>query len=265
MSRRTIKKLLLSLIVVGALGSFTARGTFAVLNGETANSNNALATGTLKATETWLSATGSGDLTCNSQDASLNLNTGCFTIQSDTTQMFPIASASGGALPSANTYESAHISIQNTGTLPATLYVYMPSATYATTTGTATNTTLTAVNPTCPGTASGVVPVSPNPTCTAGGIDLFIQETNAPTGSPRTYTNLSSCVWPASTSTACTFQDNSFEQFWSNYNPQTSALSLGSIAAGATRYFQVAVAEPQNAALGLEGQTATFALYWYLQ
>jgi len=33
MSSTTIKKLLLSLVVVGVLASFTAHGTFAVLNG----------------------------------------------------------------------------------------------------------------------------------------------------------------------------------------------------------------------------------------
>jgi len=172
-SRRTIKKLLLSLIAVGVLASFTARGTFAIFNTETTNPANSLATGT--------------------------------------------------------------------------------------------NTTLTAVNPCCPGTSSGVVPVAPNPTCSTGSLDLYLQETNAPSGSPRTYTNLSSCLWPASTSASCTFANDSFESFWSSFNPQTSALSLGSIAAGATRYFQVAVGEPSNALLGLEGQTATFALYWYLQ
>lgn len=261
MSRRTIKKLLLSLIVVGALASFTARGTFAIFNTETSNPANSLATGTMKSTETWLNPSGSGDVTCNSQDASLNLNTGCFTILSDTTPMYPIS----GPSPNPGTYETAHISITNTGTLPATLYTSMPSCTYATSTGTPTNTTFTAVNPCCPGTSSGVVPVSPNPTCSTGSLDLYLQETNAPSGAPRTYTNFSSCLWPASSSASCTFANDSFESFWSSFNPQTTALSIGSIAAGATRYFQVAVAEPSNAALGLEGQTATFALYWYLQ
>lgn len=264
MSRRTIKKLLLSLIVVGVLASFTARGTFAVFNSETQNSANSLATGTLKTTETWLSSTGSSDQTCNSQDASLNLNTGCFTILGDLSQMYPITSPSGGSLPNPGTYQTAHISFANTGSLPGTLYVYMLSCTYAQT-GTATNTGFTPDNPCCPSTSSGVVPVSPNPTCQPGGLDLFLQETGAPSGSPRTYTNNASCLYPASSSAACTFQDNSFASFWTNYNPQTSALSLGSVAAGATRYFQVAVAEPQNAGSGLEGQQATFALYWYLQ
>jgi len=36
-SSKSIKKLLLSLLVVGVLGSFTARGTFAVFNSSTQN------------------------------------------------------------------------------------------------------------------------------------------------------------------------------------------------------------------------------------
>jgi len=47
MSSKTVKKLLLSLIVVGILGSFTAGGTYALLTGEGSNPNDSIASGTL--------------------------------------------------------------------------------------------------------------------------------------------------------------------------------------------------------------------------
>lgn len=270
MSSKTIKKLLLSLIVVGILSSFTARGTFAVLNGETRNANDSNASGTLTLTETWLGSASNGSLdhVCNSKDVSLNVNTGCFTILTDTTQMFPISSAAEPPLPASNTYETAYVSIQNTGTLPATLKVDMPSCTYAATSGAPTTPapSWSAVNPCCPNTTSGVTPGGGNPSCTTGSLDFFIQETNAPTGSPtRSYTTPSSCVWPASPSAACTFATDSLESFWTAHHDTSSYLSLGNIAAGATRYFQIATAEPSNALQGLQGQTATFALYWHAE
>lgn len=256
MSSKTVKKLLLSLIVVGALGSFTARGTYALLTGEGSNPNDSIASGTLTLTETLTPASGS-DTACTSQSGALNVNTGCFTILSSTTAMYPIPSAS----PAASTYQSAHLSVQNTGSLPETLKIYMPSCTASATAGTATYTGA-AVNPCCPGTSSGALPSGP---CTAGSLDFLIQETNAPTGSPRTWTDLSSCIWPISASAACTLVDDQLGSFWAGYHDNTHYLSLGSIAAGATRYFQIAVAEPMDAANGLQGQTATFALYWHAE
>jgi hypothetical protein len=260
MSSRTIKKLLLSLIVVGILASFTAKGTFAVLNGEGTNPANSIASGTLTLTETLTPATGS-DTPCTTQSGSVNVNTGCFTILSDTTKMYPIPSAAQPPLPASTTYQSAHISVQNTGSLALTLKLYMPSCTYATTSGAPTF-SWSAINPCCPGTTSGTLPSAP---CSAGSLDFFIQETNAPTGSPRTWTTLSSCVWPASTSAACTLSDDSLGGFWAGHHDNTHYLSLGTIAAGATRYFQIALAEPSDAANGLQGQTPTFALYWHAE
>jgi len=258
MSPKTVKKLLLSLIVVGILGSFTVGGTFAVLNGEGSNPNDSIASGTLTLTET-LTPTNPPDTTCLSQNGTLNVNTGCFTILSSATVMYPIPSAAQPPLPAASTYQSAHISIQNSGTLPETLKLYMPSCTYATTTGAPSP---GGTNPCCPGTASGALPAGP---CNAGSLDFFIQETNAPTAPPRTWTNLASCIWPVSAVAACTLSDDQLGGFWALHHDNTHYLSLGTIAAGATRYFQIAVAEPFDAANGLQGETATFALYWHAE
>src|SRR5438874_13474498 len=146
MSSKTIKKLLLSLIVVGALGSFTARGTYALLTGEGSNPNDSIASGTLTLTETLTPAVIGSDTACTSQSGALNVNTGCFAILSSATAMYPIPSAS----PAASTYQSAHLSVQNTGSLPETLRIYMPSCAASATSG-APAFSWTAINPCCPG------------------------------------------------------------------------------------------------------------------
>jgi hypothetical protein len=252
MSSKTIKKLLLSLIVVGALASFTVGGTFAVLKGETSNSNDSLASGSL----TMDNSVGSG-AACHSQSGALNVNTGCTTLFSSGL-MYPIPSAAEPPLPASTTYTSTIVTIKNTGTLPATLSTYLAACASSTTTG-APSFSWSAINPCCPG---GAFP------CTdglKGSLDFFVQECSAVT-LPSTCTSpLAACQWPVSTTTACTFVDDSLGDFNSFHHDNTHYLSLGPIAAGATRYFQIAAAEPSDAVNGLQGQTATLSLYWHEQ
>jgi hypothetical protein len=242
MSSRTIKKLLLSLVVVGLLGSFTARGTYALLNGEARNPNDQLASGTLLMDN---SVYGGAQQPCSSKSVSLNVNTGCDSIFTSGL-LYPIPTASEPPLPATSTYVYGDVTITNSGTLPATLSIYMPNCTPGTTNG-YPGASWTAINP-------------------CGSLDLFIQEYTgglpAPEGSG---TATSSCAWPASTSAACTFVDASLGGFDSQYYDNTHYLSLGSIAGGASRYFRIAVAEPGDASNGLQGQTATFAIYWHME
>ena len=99
-----------------------------------------------------------------------------------------------------------------------------------------------------------------------GSLDLFIQEYTGALPAPEgAGTAANSCIWPASTSAACTFVDDSFGDFNSLHHDNTNYLSLGSIAAGASRYFRIAVAEPSDAGNGLQGQMATFAIYWHME
>ncbi|HEY5098829.1 MAG TPA: hypothetical protein VII54_02110 [Gaiellaceae bacterium] len=253
MPAKTIKKLLLSLIVMGILGSFTAGGTYALLTGQGSNPNNSIASGSLLMDNT----VGAGSA-CHSQSGALNINTTCDTLFTSGL-LYPIPSAAEPPLPASTTYAFANVTIKNSGTLPETFKIYMPSCTYAVN-GSFPAVSWAAINPCCPGTASGALPAGP---CTSGSLDFIVQEY---TSSAFT-TALSACVWPVSIAAACTFQADSFGSFWSGHHDNTHYLSLGStpLAAGSSRYFQIAVAEPTAAANGLQGQTATFSLYWHAE
>jgi hypothetical protein len=254
MSVKTIKKLLLSLIVVGILGSFTVGGTYALLSGESSNPNDSIASGTLVMDNT----VGAGTA-CHSQGGALNINTTCDTLFTSGL-LYPIPNAAQPPLPANTTYAFANVTIKNAGTLPATFSIYMPSCTFAVNASAPTFTGWTAINPCCPGTTSGALPGGP---CTSGSLDFFVQEY---TSSAFT-TTMSACVWPVDAANACTLQADSLGSFWAGHHDTTHYLSLGStpLAAGSSRYFQIALAEPSNAANGLQGQTATFSLHWHAQ
>lgn len=271
MSSRSIKKLLLSLIVVGVLASFTARGTFAVLNSSTRNPVS-IATGSILMTN---SVGGGANCYSDLVAANKNVNTGC-TQPFSTSTLSPITSSTPPTPPQTTvayadiTITSAGLPVSTNSTLPATLMVYMPNC------DASNNATVGAYlgggNPCCPGDAfgAGVLPgsVGACPTTPYHSLDFFIQEYNA-----GFTTANASCIWPINAGTACTFQNDSLGTFWAQYDVTSASpsplvpkyLSLGSLAAGASRYFQIALAEPSTGTNinGLQGQTATLALIWH--
>ena len=264
MASKTAKKLLLSVIVVGVLGSFTARGTFAVLNGSTNHANNSISSGSIL----MANSVGGGpncysDLTA----ANDNVNTSCTQLFS-TGPLYPIA-GSTPPTPPQTTVAYADMTISSAGlplaggnptasTLPATLMVTMPNCDASDTTGAGFT---GGTNPCCPGDAfgAGVLPASVA-NCPTGSLDFFIQEYT----SSAFATTTGSCAYPAQAS-PCTFQDDTLGGFFGNYHDNTHYFSLGSIAAGATRYFRIGVAEPIDASNGLLGETATLSLDWHME
>lgn len=266
MSRRTIKKLLLSLIVVGVLGSFTARGTFAVLNGSTSNSNTSISSASILMAN---SVNGGANCYSDLTAANKNVNASCTQFFS-TGLLYPITTSTPPTPPQ-TTVAYANVTITSAGlplvggtptasTRPATLEVSMPNCDASNTaTAGAYN---GGMNPCCPGDAfgAGVLPGSVG-NCPTGSLDFFIQEyTSAAFTTPT-----SSCVFPVSASSSCTFQDNSLGQFFGNYHDTSHYLSLGALAAGASRYFRIGVAEPIDASNSLQGETATLSLYWHME
>jgi hypothetical protein len=258
MSSKTIKKLLLSLIVVGILGSFTARGTYAIFNGQTGNSNQSISSGTILMTNSV-----AGGSTCYSTDtpANLNINTSCSTLFTSGL-LYPITSSTPPAYPS-TTVAYSDVTIASAGrtaslaptssTLNSTLSLYMSNCDASQTTGSPAP---GGTNPCCPGLASGL-PAGPCPT---GSLDFFIQEyDDAAFTSAKT-----SCLYPADGSNACTFATDSLGNFFAPYHDNTHYFPLGTITAGTSRYFRIGVAEPINAANTLQGETATFSLYWHM-
>jgi hypothetical protein len=139
-----VKKMLLSLIVVGGLGCFTVTGTFALLNSETQNNRGKISSGTL----TFSNKVNTGTA-CYSYGAGTtgNVNSSCTALFQNTTLMYP-------GVP-----VTQKVTIANDGSIDGRdLSVYMPSCTMVTSPGAPT-------------------PGGGNP-C-AGGAQIYIQETDS--------------------------------------------------------------------------------------
>jgi hypothetical protein len=264
MSSRTIKKLLLSLIAVGILSTFTVGGTYAIFNGQTTNSNQTFQSGTMVMTN---SVNAGASCYSDAVPANKNVNASCTTLFS-TGQLYPITTATPPATPQ-TTVAYANVAIASSAvdassnpinsTLDSTLTAYMPQCDASNTTGA---TVTGGTNPCCPGDAFGVgVLPGTNNACPTGSLDFFIQEY---TSSAFT-TPLTSCVFPVSTTATCTFQADSLGSFFGQYHAATNIISLGTLTHGTTRYFRIGVAEPLAAPNGLQGETATLSLVWHMQ
>jgi hypothetical protein len=230
-SSRTIKKLLLSLIAVGLIGSVTARSTYAILTSKDSNPNASLASGTLTFSNTVNAGTA-----CLSQNGVVNVNTSCDALVTSASTWFPISSST----PPSAEYSMSKLTIKNTGSLPASaLSLYMPSCAASTTTGAPS-----------PGGA--------NPCTSPGSLDFYIQETDSSWTATK-------CWWPTVAAGACAFTSDTLGPFYASYHDNTHYYPLltGPTATG-TRYFEIVVAEPVDAGNGLQGETATFALYWHM-
>lgn len=116
-----LKRLLLSLITLGALSFLTVTSTFALLNGETRNVGSTVASGTL----TFNNKVNAGSLCYSySVGTSGNANANCSALFSNATLMYP------------GTPATAQITITNDGSLDVnSLSVYMPSCTAVATPG----------------------------------------------------------------------------------------------------------------------------------
>jgi hypothetical protein len=237
-STRTIKKLLLSVIAVGVIGSVTARSTYALLNSKDSNANTTIQSGTLTFSNTVNAGTA-----CVSQNGTVNVNTACDVLLSAASLWAPISSST----PASTEYSTSKLTIADTGSLPASsLSLYMPSCTASQTAG---SPSAGGTNPCCPG---GTFP------CATGSLDFYIQETDA------TWT-ATKCWWPTVANGACSFTDDSLGSFYSSYHANTTYYSLGTgPAAMGTRYFQIVLAEPVDAGNGLQAEAANFTLHWHM-
>lgn len=140
-----VKKVLLSLMVIGGLCCFTISSAFALLSSETQNNRGTISSGTLTFSNTVNAGTA-----CYSYGAgsSGNANPGCSALVTSSTLMYPGAAA------------TTHVTITNNGSIDGNaLSVYMPSCTAVT-------------SPSAPSPGGG------NP-CTANGAQIYIQETDS--------------------------------------------------------------------------------------
>ena len=220
-----LKKILASLIAIGALSTVTVTGTFALLTSQETNARSAAASGTLTFSNTV--GTGTACLSYNGPANPGNVNTACGALITSSTQNYP-----GIAIT------PVKVTIANNGSLDGVaLSMYMPSCTVAAT----------------PGAPS---PGGGNP-CAAGGAQFSIQETNSAGVA-------TACRYPSGPVT-CVFSANTLQLFAANANTVTSALNLGSGPAhGQSRYFLIGLDLPPTAGNALQGEEAVFALTWHL-
>jgi hypothetical protein len=220
-----LKKILASLIAIGALSSVTVTGTFALLSSQETNTGSSVASGTLTFSNTV--GTGTACLSYSGPASPGNVNTACDALITSATLNYP-----GVALT------PVKVTIANNGSLDAaSLSVYMPSCTAAAT----------------PGAPS---PGGANP-CAAGGAQFYIQETNSAGVA-------TACRYPSGPVT-CVFSANTLQLFAANANTVTSAVNLGSGPAhGQSRYFLIGLELPSTAGNTLQGEEAVFALTWHV-
>lgn len=220
-----LKKMLVALIVFGALSSVTATGTFALLTSQESNSLSRVASGTL--TFDNVVNTGTACFSYGGPSSPGNVNNNCQALITSATQNYP-------GVP----ITPVKVTITNDGSIDAgDLSVYMPSCTVATTPG-------------------APAPGGANP-CSTNGAQFYVQETTS-TGTPT------QCWFPSAVG-ACSFVASSLRTFAVNINTTTSALDLGKGPAHATaRYFLIGMQLPSNASNALQGEAAVFGLTWHM-
>jgi hypothetical protein len=239
-TRRTIKKLLLSLIAIGILASFTTGGVYAVMSSDTQNASGIIAS----ATFTMSNTVGAGS-PCSSQSGTGNSNLSCSALVSAATANLP------------GNLTQVHVTLTNTGSTPGYgLGVSMPGASAGA--GCAES------NSTSPGAVIG----GGHP-CGATGDLFYIQEMQSDFSTPV------NCWYPSSAGTTCAITSggtlNGFSQsyYWGPSSLAAPKLDLGTdgtsrhgLDAQKSRYFVVGIQEGTDNTL--QGVVATFSLLWHV-
>ena len=220
-----LKKVLASLIVVGSLTFFTVNGVFAVFNSEARNTSSKIASGTLTMSNTVATGTACLSNTASSKD---NANAACTALFTASSLHYPGDSA------------TVHLTITNTGSADASDLTFWSSA--------------CSTGQSAGASAAGVSYTGD--LCAAGGLELYVQETNS------SWTPLSSCAFPASTTTSCAFTANTLKTFSVNHT-STAPVDLGeSVPSTTSRYFVIGVMLPSTASYTLQGRQVTFGITW---
>jgi predicted ribosomally synthesized peptide with SipW-like signal peptide len=244
-STRTVKKLLLSLIAIGALASITTGGTYALFNSESENVASSIQTGKLSMTET-IGSGPNNNATCTSSDKSWNSNATCLALFTTASLNYP------------GTTATVKVSFTN----PAgnqdgyDLSVSMPSGSCSSST-----------------TPSATITGGGNP-CASGGDFLWIEETNSSGTAIH-------CWYPAGGTSCSDPGSGTLYNFSQSYGYAPTAPPEGSnnggnlldiswdgskqyaLTAGSTRYFLIGIQEGTSNTL--QGETATFPLLFHLE
>lgn len=254
----TLKKVLLSMLAVGLLGTVTGRGVYAALNSESTNTNATASTGTLTLTA---QINGQGSA-CTSETATStdNKNVACTgttgLLFNGTTLRWP-GSGNGG--------DSIAMSIKNGGSVDAqSLELTMTclngnKSTIGQTPGGTT------VDPAkllgTEGTGSPCSAVSGD-----NALEFYIQETNSLAGTNKT----NGCLFPDTSSPHVPGQGNTTDctTQWTANSLRSlrthGCWDLGRLPAVTTRYFTVGVRFPPDSDNIYQGTQAFITLKWHL-
>jgi len=218
---RSLKRILATMMLLGAMSFLTLNGVFAALNSETLDRGSSISSGTLTFTNKVATNT-----VCASYGGAAspgNVNTGCDALFASSTLQYPGAPA------------TVRVTIANNGSLDAAdLSLFMASCSN-------TNT------PTAPAPGAG------NP-CGAGGAQLYVQETDSSFIATK-------CWYPTVAAGSCSFNANGLSNFAALYTSAVSSLDLGAgPAVAASRYFVIGMQLPSNASNSLQGREALFDL-----
>jgi hypothetical protein len=251
-SRRTVKKLLLSFIAIGLLASLTG-GTYAVLQGSQENINSNVASGTL----TLSNQVGAGTV-CVSNSGSGTYATGT---ENDNTLQSSPASAGCTAIVTAATIQypgtltTVHVTVQNTGSVDgAKLYLYMYGAVAGVPTPGAGCVSTTTTSATVIGAGSP---------CAAAGDGFYVEEDNSLWAAQR-------CDYPAGAGACSIAGGGTLNDFSTQYYTYVghkldlgvSPTSVIALPNQGTRYFTIGIEESNDNTM--QGKTATFSLTWHL-
>jgi hypothetical protein len=240
------KKLLLSLVVVGLLGSLTYKRVDATLSANTTNLSSSIATGTLVVGDT-VDTQSAGSYThgtqCTSWSATTknNYNANCDVLALDP--------AAGLRFP--GQVVKAYVAIQNAGSLPAAqLQLSMPTCITVDTFGAPAY-----VDASTGGTGEYCA------TNGGGGLEMYVQEVDS------TFALAASlnCVFPEDYyGTPAHDCSTNWRQDSGSALPTVSCWDLGPEAAYTTRYFVIAFQIDPLAPNTLQGKTVRFTLRWHL-
>jgi predicted ribosomally synthesized peptide with SipW-like signal peptide len=228
-----LRKILIAVVLIGAVASTAGAGTFASFNATTTNSSGTFQTGTIVLSNTKTGGTG----TCFSYGASATSFSNGNANACDSLFTF-----SSNNKPSATVY-SVNLTMQALGTINASAFkVYASTA--------------------CASTNDGGSYHGNGDLCSF--LKISIQEYDSGFSTPT-----SSCVFPVSAGASCAATPaGGLDTFSSTYT-SSGALGLGTMNATTSKYYKVSLALPNNATGGFEnaimGKQASFALGWVLE
>lgn len=248
MSLALLKKVILSLLTIGLLGTVAAKGTNASVRGESTNARNSVATATL----TFSNAVGAGSACGSETNATPNNNKKTCDVL-----------ISGGTLRYPGDVITTKVKIKDTGSIDGlALELSIPSGTTTVTSGAGAY-----ANGGDP--ITGICNTGTSDPCSSGGLEMYVQETASDQTTPLT----NGCLFPGpdngTDATDCLATNGGTTSPWLEDSvPGLIALPCWDLGRGPsaqqTRYFTIGVRLPDNADNRLQGETGSFTLAWHV-